>query len=109
MGKRKIKTVGGVTYIGAKADQKHAPDKCIRDGKVCAFRTKVSGMKNQPVLYACGYCYYTGKTRGEVVERSGEETHIEYEEECSKWAEELPETVLVMNVEEEDRDYECET
>ena len=108
-GKRKIKSIGGATYIAKKIDEKHASQRCIRMGKVCAFRIKMTGTKHhQSYTSACGYCLYTGNTRGNVIRFEGE-NHIEYEEGCTKWAEELPDTVLVTNIEEEDCDYECET
>ena len=99
----KVRTVGGATYVGGGVVTKRAPKKCIRDGVVCAFRMKVTGMTNGPQTSACGYMYYTGKTRGKIVEPDSSDKHIKYSRNrCDLWEEEIPNTALVNRIREED-------
>ena len=54
----------------------YPPERCMRDGIPCAFRTKFTGGYGSS---ACGYLFFTNERRNCSVW------------DCDKWAEELPE------------------
>ena len=108
MEKRKKLVSGGTTLAGQKVMKRLVPDKCIRDGKVCAYRTRISGYdyKNTQTS-ACGYCLYTGETMGTVVDPCGPDVHIVYLDVCDKFEEKIPDDVFVKWVDySEDCGYE---
>lgn len=91
--KRKVTFYGGTYYVGSKIPPSKCPKKCVRDGKSCAFRMKITGMSGMwGASTMCGYIYFTGRMRNS------------YEPDaCDKWAEHLPTEILMTIWDEEER------
>ena len=89
--KRKVTFNGSTFYVGARLAPSKCPKKCVRGGKTCAFRLKITGMSGmKDASTICGYMYYTGNMRNSYEPDS-----------CDKWAENLPTEVLMTFWEEE--------
>ena len=89
--KRKVTFRGGTYYI-AKINPSKCPPRCVRDGKPCAFRIRVTGMSGiKNAQTACGYMYYTAKPR-----------NCNDPEVCDKWVKDLPQESLMTLWDEEE-------
>lgn len=101
MSRQKVNTHGGAVYLGFNLECSKVPQYCIRDGKVCAYRIKATGLfDTKSKESACGYMYYTGKRR-ECDPKA-----------CDKWQEELLGSCCWVRIYDEEEDKhgdECET
>lgn len=83
--KRKVTYQGNTFYVGAKIPLDKCPKRCVRDGKLCAYRIKMTGMSGiNSSQNACGYMYYTGQIRD-----------CNDPDVCSKWAESLAKEIMM--------------
>ena len=86
-------SVIGAGYVGATIAPSKCPPRCVRDGKPCAFRIRITGMSGmKDAQNACGYMYYTAKPR------NCNDPNV-----CDKWAENLPTEVLMTLWDEEEK------
>ena len=114
MSRQKVNVAGGSIYIGYNIKRKHMPSYCVKNGKRCVYRIKMTGIFNtKSKESACGYMYYTGKSRGEVLGKRGNDMHIEYPDVCDKYSEEMTDPCVWAKVwEGEEEDFygdECDS